>query len=357
MRRGAVVALGLGLGACKGPPEKPATSTKAEPALVPRRPSDGPLAQMPFLQLPDDPSRAEKIALGHLLFFDTQLSGHGDRSCYSCHQNENGTGGKDPLAIGTGDKVLARHSPTLWNVGYFVQSFYWDGRAATLEENTRGAWGGPNMGAGADALDAKAAELAALPAYKKRFVDAFGDKTQIKADQVAAAISEYMRTLVCTDTAYDRLAAGEKAALTDQQKKGFDVFAGKGRCATCHAPPYFTTAMGVAGGAYFNVGIGTRGVPEDQVDRGRATVTNDPRDWASFKPPSLRNVTKSAPYFHDGSVATLDQAVRLMAKGGIPNKNLNPASVDAHLTDTEIADVLAFLSALECPGTLVAPAP
>jgi cytochrome c peroxidase len=210
------------------------------------------------------------------------------------------------------------------------------------------------MGAGEATLDAKAAELAAVPGYKKLFVAAFGDKTQIKADQVAAAISEYLRTLVCTDTAYDRLAAGEKAALTDQQKRGLDVFAGKGGCVTCHSPPYFTTAMGVAGGAYFNVGIGTR-VPDDQVDIGRAKVTSDPRDWAAFKPPSLRNVTRSAPYFHDGSVPTLEAAVRLMASGGIANKNLNPALVDRQLSDAELADVIAFLASLECPGTLVAP--
>jgi cytochrome c peroxidase len=333
MKLGAVVALGLGLGACKGSPEKPAkTDDKAQPPIVVRRPSDGPLAQMPYLQLPDDPSRAQKVALGHALFFDKRLSGGGDRSCATCHQND------------------------LWNVGYFVESFFRDGRAATLEACTKDMWAGSTMGAGEASLDAKAAELAATSGYKKMFVDGFGDKTQIKADQVAGAVSEYMRTLVCTDTAYDRFAAGEKAALTDPQKRGFDVFAGKGGCVTCHSPPYFTTAMGVAGGAYFNVGIGTRGVADDAVDTGRMKVTSDPRDWASFKPPSLRNVTRTAPYFHDGSVATLEAAVRLMATGGIKNKNLNPALADRRLSDAELADVIAFLASLECSGSLVAPA-
>jgi cytochrome c peroxidase len=336
-RRVVAAALGVGLGlvACKGSRDAPAPRDKPEPELQPRRPSDGPLAQMPHLQLPDDPSRAAKIELGHRLFFDKRLSGDGDRACDGCHTN------------GT--------APALWNVGYYVESFYSDGRAATLEQATRSEWGGPAMGAAADTLDTRAAALAAMPAYKKLFIDAFGDKTQVKADQVAAAISEYVRTLICVETAYDRLAAGEKGALTEQQKKGFDVFAGKGGCVTCHAPPYFTTAMGVAGGAYFNVGIGTKGVAEAAVDTGRMKVTNDPAHWAAFKPPTLRNITKSAPYFHDGSVATLDAAVRLMASGGIANKNLNPALVDRQLTDAEIADVIAFLAALDCPGSLVAP--
>lgn len=350
---GVVVGIGVCLGACKGSRDEPKKQTP-EPTLAPRRPSDGPLAQMPPLQLPDDPSRAAKITLGRALFFDKRLSGNGDRTCYSCHQNEQGNGGKDPLAIGSGDKVLTRHSPVIWNVGYFVESLYWDGRAATLEETTKGEWGGASMGVGADNLDRKAAELAAIAGYKKLFVEAFGDQTTIKADQVAAAIGEYMRTLVCTDTAYDRFARGEKAALTEQQKRGLDVFAGTGGCVTCHTTPYFTTAMGVAGGAYFNVGIGT-GVPESKVDIGRMNVTKAEADWASFRPPSLRNVTRSAPYFHDGSVATLEDAVRLMAKGGIANKNRNAALVDRQLSEPEIDDLIAFLAALDCPGRLDAP--
>lgn len=112
--------------------------------------------------------------------------------------------------------------------------------------------------------------------------------------------------------------------------------------------------MGVEGGVYFNVGIGT-GAPEDQIDIGRMKVTNAQTDWAAFKPPSLRNVTRSAPYFHDGSVAHLDDAVKLMATGGIKNKNLNPILGDRGLTDAERADLVAFLGALACSGTLEEP--
>lgn len=339
IRRGASVSLclslGLGLSACKDSSKAPAK--EPAPELVAKRPSDGPLAQMPALLLPDDPARPAKVALGRALFVDKRLSGGGERACDACHQD--GQGGRR--------KELARRAPALWNVGYYVESLYWDGRAATLEDAVKAEWSGPAMGAGPEHLDAKAAELAALPEYKKLFVEAFGDKTEVKAAQVAAALGEYMRTLVCTETAYDRFARGEKAALTEPQQRGFDVFAGKGGCVTCHTTPYFTTAMGVAGGAYFNTGIGTS-VPESEVDVGRMKVTGAAGDWAAFRPPSLRNVTRSAPYFHDGSVASLDEAVRLMARGGIPNKNRNPALADRALSDAEVADVIAFLGALDC---------
>jgi cytochrome c peroxidase len=163
-----------------------------------------------------------------------------------------------------------------------------------------------------------------------------------------------MRTLICADTAYDRYAAGDKAALSDQQQKGLDVFESKGRCSTCHAPPFFSTAMALEGGAYFNAGIGTDG-PEDKVDVGRMKVSNKPDDWAAFKPPSLRNITKSPPYFHNGSVPKLEDAVKIMASGGIANKNKSPLLQDAQLTDAERADLIAFLGALECGGKLEEP--
>ena len=328
-------------------------SGSAQPTEQMPRASQGQLPQMPPLQLADDPKRKEKIALGHVLFFDKRLSGANDRSCYSCHMNEDGNGGHDPVAIGSGDKKLTRHSPVIWNVGYFNESFYWDGRAATLEDNVKGAWGGPNMNAGKDNLDKKAAELAKIDGYKKLFTDAFGT-ADVKGDQVAQAIAEYMRTLVCNNTAYDKYAGGDKSAMSEQQQRGLDVFVGKGACITCHAPPYFSTAMGVKGGIYFNAGVGTQ-VAEDQVDVGRMKVTNDPKDWAAFKPPSLRNVTKSPPYFHDGSVPKLDDAVKVMAAGGIKNKNLNQALADRQMTDAERADLVAFLGALDCPGKLEEP--
>ncbi|HTR50941.1 MAG TPA: cytochrome c peroxidase [Kofleriaceae bacterium] len=354
----ALVTVAALAGCTKKKEEAPAgggSAGSAAPAKPAQRPSQLPLAQLPALDLPADAKRAEKVALGHVLFFDQRLSANNDRSCYSCHQNEDGNGGHDPLAIGSGGKPLTRHAPVIWNVGYFKSSLYWDGRAASLEDNAKGAWGGGNMGVGKDNLDKKAAEIAAIPGYKKLF-EAAGFTGDIKADQVAQALSEYERTLICKDTRYDKFAAGDKTAMNDQEQRGLDVFLGKGKCFMCHAPPFFTQAMGVDNVAFFNVGIGTSGVADDKVDVGRMKISNNTADWGAFKPPSLRNITKSAPYFHDGSVAKLDDAVKLMASGGIANKNKTPLLSDAGLSDAERGDLLAFLATLDCPGKLEQPA-
>ncbi|MBA3459125.1 MAG: c-type cytochrome [Deltaproteobacteria bacterium] len=361
MKTRALVAMlaAVSLGACKSKEEAKPGPGSAAPKGPPRA-SQAPQPKLPAMIGDVDP---KKVELGHALFFDKRLSGANDRSCYSCHQNEDGNGGHDPIAIGSGDKPLTRHSPVIWNVGYWNNAFYWDGRAKTLEDNAKGAWGGGNMGgapAGAKpeettaALDKRAVELAAIAGYKPLFDTAFPGTKEWKAEHITGALAAYMRTLVCNDTAYDRYAAGDKAALGEQQQRGLDLFSGKGRCATCHAPPFFSTAMGLEGGAYFNTGVGTD-VAEDKVDVGRMKVTNKPEDWAAFKPPSLRNVTKSPPYFHDGSVAKLDDAVKIMANGGIANKNKSPLLQNAELTDAERADLVAFLGGLECGGKLVEP--
>ena len=368
----AIVLAAAAFGGCKNKDaDKKAASgsgTAATPVEPPKtRASQHPQPQLPALELPADPKRAEKVALGHALFFDKQLSGANDRSCYSCHQNEDGTGGHDPIAIGSGDKKLTRHAPTLWNVGFW-KLYYWDGRAPTLEANVQGAWGGGNMGGapGADtpekiteALDKRAADLVKIAGYKKLFEAAFPG-VEIKAAQVNSALAEYMRTLRCDDTAYDRYAGGDKTALDEAQQRGLDLFSGKGGCLVCHTPPFFSAGMGMAPTAdkqFYNVGIGTKDVPEDKVDVGRMKVSKEQVDWAAFKPPSLRNVRKSPPYFHDGSVAKLEDAVKLMASGGIANKNKHALVADKQLSDAELADLVAFLGAHDCVGKLEEPPP
>lgn len=328
------------------------SATAALPAK--QRGSQLPQIPLPPPTLPDDPKRAEKVELGHHLFFDKRLSGHGDLSCYSCHQNEDGNGGHDPVAIGSGGKKLSRHAPVIWNVAYAKTALYWDGRAKSLEDNAKGAWSGPNMDAGKDNIDKLAGELAARAEYKKLFEAAYPG-VAIKAEQVQNALAEYERTLICKDTAYDKFANGDKAALSEQQQNGLDVFLGKGLCTVCHTPPYFSQAMANDSPLFFDTGIGTDG-PADAVDVGRMKVTNQPTDWAAFKPPSLRNVARSAPYFHDGSVAKLADAVKFMASGGNPNRNKTPLLEDRKLTQAELDDLVAFLGALDCPGKLEPPA-
>lgn len=214
MKWSAALFVAAAIAGCKSKHESPAAQGSApapEPPNV--RPSQEPLPQLPALDLPADPKRTEKAELGHMLFFDKRLSANNDRACYSCHQNADGTGGHDPIAIGSGDKKQTRHAPVLWNTGYFKGAWYWDGRAKTLEDNAKAAWSGGNMGVGADNLDKKAAAIAAIPGYKKLF-EAAGF-TEIKADEIAQALAAYERTLLCTDTAYDRFAAGDKTALTE----------------------------------------------------------------------------------------------------------------------------------------------
>jgi len=329
----------------------PATAPSAAPLDADSQTYQYQLGDVPVP--PDNPQTKEKVELGHQLFFDKRLSVDGSRSCYSCHQNEDGNGGHDPVAIGVGDKKLTRHSPVIWNVGY-AKKLYWDGRSGTLEEQGKAVLGGPNMGLVKEKLDAKLKDLAKIAGYKKAFEAAFPGKG-VTADTIAMALSAYERTLVCNDTAYDRYAKGEKTALTPEQKRGLVTFTTKAACTTCHTPPFFSIAFMSPDGAYFNAGIGTQGKAEAEVDVGRMAVSKQATDWAAFKPPSLRNVSKSAPYFHDGSVPTLKEAAHFMASGGAKNKNLTPLLSDKQLSDTELDDVVAFLGSLDCGKKLEQP--
>ncbi len=349
------MALVASVAACKSKTAEEKVEPKAvEPAAVEKLEVPPAPAEFPALKIPtDNPQSPEKVALGHQLFFDERLSVDGSRSCYSCHQNEHGNGGETSLAVGAGEKQLTRHSPVIWNTAYF-EAFYWDGRAGSLEAQAKGAWGGGNMGVGKENLEKKAAELSKIKGYTKQFKKVF-PKEGMTPDTIAKAISAYERTLICDDTAYDKYAKGDESALSDEQKQGWALFMGKGQCVVCHAPPLFSSAMGVPGGLYYNVGIGTDGRPESEVDVGRAKISGNDADWAAFKVPSLRNVTKSAPYFHDGSVPTLAAAVKLMATGGIDNKNKSALVQDRKLTDSELRALVAFLGALDCGAKLEQP--
>lgn len=340
----------------RSPAPKPAAEKKEAPVKKAEAPQTvkQPPKSLGSLQVPkDNPVTPAKVQLGHKLFFDKRLSADGSRSCYSCHQNEDGTGGHEPLAIGAKEKQLTRHSPVIWNVAY-LPAFYWDGRASSLEQQARGAWAGGNMGVGEENLQKKADEIGVLPEYEKLFDAAFPGEGATPAT-IVKALASYERTLFCGDTAYDRFAAGDSSALTAEQKKGWELFTTKGNCHSCHTPPFFSDAYMAAGGAYHNAGVGIEGKKPDEVDPGRQAVSKGASDWAAFKTPTLRNVARSAPYFHNGSVATLEEAVRFMASGGYKNKNLDPKFTDKKLSDEEIKAIVAFLEALNCEGELEEP--
>jgi cytochrome c peroxidase len=345
------------------PEQKPASKAEAAPttAAAPARPAQPPLPPLPtppqslgpLKATAGNPTTAAKARLGQQLFFDKSLSVDGTRACYSCHLNEDGTGGHEPTAIGAKNTPLPRHSPVLWNVAY-LPKFYWDGRSDSLEAQAKAAWAGGNMGVGQDNLGAKADEIGDKPEYKAAFAAVFPG-IGATPDSIVQAISAYERTLFCGDTKLDRHLAGDATALDADQKAGLELFIGKAACHGCHTPPFFSDAYVMEDGSYHNVGVGIAGKDPAAVDVGRQKVTENPSEWAAFKTPSLRNVSRSAPYLHDGSIPKLRDTVKFMAGGGYKNPGLDPKMVDKHLSDGEIDQLVAFLGSLECTGSLEPP--
>jgi cytochrome c peroxidase len=290
----------------------------------------------------DNPLTPEKVALGRQLFFDKRLSGDGSRSCYSCHVCEKGLTDGIPLAVGAYDKTLPRHSPTLWNIGYHKE-YYWDGRSPSLEKQAMAAWKGGNMGA-----EGKEGEIVsrinALEGYRTQFQSVFG--VDATAENIMKALSAFERTIISGSTAWDRFRAGDESALSDAAKRGWEVFQ-QAKCNNCHDGVLFTDQQ------YHNVGIG---MDKPNPDPGRGKVTNKPEDSGAFKTPTLRDVARSAPYFHDGSVATLEEAVDLMLGGGIANQYLDRKNlVKQTITKEQREDLLAFLRSLNVDCTLKEP--
>ena len=305
----------------------PAALTTYEPMVIPA----------------DNPMSPEKVALGRQLFFDERLSIDGSKSCYSCHVCEHGLTDGLPKAIGPGNKTLKRSSPTLWNIGYHKE-LYWDGRSASLEKQAMAAWTGANMGA-KDKVNDIVATVNAVPGYKSQFQSVFGGAAT--ADNMMQAISAYERTIVCGDTAFDKFQQGDAAALSDEAKRGWEIFRGKADCGKCHAGALLTDLQ------YHNVGVG---MDAPEPDGGRKNFTKEDKDTGGFKTPSLRNVSRSAPYFHNGSKATLEEAVDFMLGGGQANKYLDTKNLQKKkLTAAERSDLLAFLKSLDCGGSLKEP--
>ena len=279
----------------------------------------------------DNPMTPEKVALGRQLFFDERLSFDGSRSCYSCHVCEKGLTDGLPKAIGAGNKQLPRSSPTLWNIGYHKE-FYWDGRSGSLEKQALAAWTGGNMGAKADEIVTK---LNALEGYRSQFQKVF--QSDATPDNVVKAIAAYERTIISGNTAWDRFKAGDNQALSQSAWRGWNIFQSI-KCNNCHDGVLFTDQQ------YHNVGIG---MDQKEPDPGRGKVTNRPEDTGAFKTPTLRDIAKSAPYFHDGSAQTLEEAVDIMLGGGKPNQYLDKKNLQPHkLLPEQREDLLNFLRSL-----------
>lgn len=319
------------------------TAEEPEPVAFPA------LARYDAMAIPaDNPMTPDKVELGRQLYYDTRLSGDGQRSCYSCHLAENGLTDGRPLAVGAFDRTLTRSSPTMWNIGYHT-AWYWDGRATSLEGQAKAAWSGGNMGAsgnnGAPSMDDVCAALNGIAGYQSQFQAVFGEGcTQ---DNVPKALAAFMRTIVSTDSAWIRFRDGDSSALSEAAQRGYAVFDQKAQCSRCHAGILLTDLQ------YHNIGIG---MDAAEPDLGRHRVTQNDADRGAFKTPTLLDISRSAPYFHNGSVATLEEAVDLMIRGGIDNPNLDRANLQpATLTAEERADLLQFLRELTATYTIAQP--
>lgn len=290
----------------------------------------------------DNPGTPEKVELGRMLFFDPVLSANNDIACATCHHPDYGFSDGLPNAIGAGGQgvaaervggvALMRSAPSLWNVVY-EKEFFWDGRAASLEEQIMTPLThADEMASDPDAL---IAELRAIPQYVTLFDAAFGGDA-VTIDNLSRALASFERTLVSNDSPFDRFATGQLDALSAAQRRGLAVFRSAAtRCFECHAAPTFATdtyrVIGVPGAEDAGHGDG------------------------AFKVPSLRNVALTAPYMHNGAFATLDEVIDFYADGG--GRAYGVSNVDQHvlgfdLNQQERSDLVAFLYALTDESSL-----
>lgn len=299
---------------------------------------------------PDNPQTPAKIALGKQLFFDPRLSVNGSLSCNSCHNVL--AGGEDGRrqTPGAHGKPNPRSVPTLWNVAYFT-AHYRDGRVDTLEQQVQDhllsetEMGNANP---AQILD----KLRRIPGYVSQFTQVFG-KEGLTYHTLAQAISAYERTLVTPNSRYDRYLRGKKQALSPQERRGLRAFVDTG-CAACH---FYVNLAGPVPGLAFQQGEGFYELFPNYVgseydskyrlldDPGRYRATGDETEKRFWRVPSLRNIAVTAPYFHNGAVNTLDEAVRVMAK----------TQLNKVLTEQQVQDIVAFLNSTtgEFPRTIM----
>ena len=297
--------------------------------LLPRRP---PLGVDRYLPVPaDNPLTAEKVSLGRTLFFDRRLSGDGTLSCASCHEPRRAFTDGRSVAQSIGGVRGRRNSPTLVNRAW-GGSFLLDGRARSLEDLAlRPILDPTELGATADTVLSLARST-----YRSRFRTAFDAEPALEL--IARALASYLRTIVDGNSAFDRFAAGNDSALTASARRGLTLFNGKAGCGQCHSGTNLTDEQ------FHNTGIAWR--PGGLTDEGRAGVTHAAADRGAFKTPTLREISRTAPYMHDGSLMSLPQVIDYYDTGGAKNPFLAPELRPLHLSPLEKADLVAFLNSL-----------
>jgi cytochrome c peroxidase len=276
-----------------------------------------PLGLDAYLRAPDDnPLTADKIALGRKLFNDTRLSRDRTLSCASCHDAKRAFTDGKIVSEGVGGRHGKRNAPTLVNRGYGSAQF-WDGRSASLEEQVLKPIQDPSE------LDMTLPEVAA--------------RAGLGELELAQALASYVRTIRSGNSRVDRYI-NRNEALSPEEQAGLRLFRGKGNCVVCHVGPNFSDEK------FHNTGIAWRG--GILADAGRFALTGRPEDRGAFKTPTLREVARTAPYMHDGSIATLEEVIEHYDRGGSPNPQLDGEIRPLHLTADEKRALLAFLRAL-----------
>jgi cytochrome c peroxidase len=304
-------------------------------------PKDGPkvpLGLTPIFWPKDNPYTPEKAELGWLLYFDNRLSVDNTVSCASCHAPQFAFTDGQKFSKGIRGQFGGRSAPTVINRAFSLDQF-WDGRAKTLEEQAKGPIANPiEMG---HTPETCLKCLLGIPGYRKRFKDVYGTEA-VTMDHVARAIATFERTVLSGNSAYDKFKAGDAKALNDDQKRGMEIFfSNNARCDSCHEGVNFTN------GKYANVGIG---MDKPVPDLGRFVVTKQEVDKGAFKTPTLREIARTAPYMHDGSLKTLEEVVEHYNKGGIKNQWLHQDVRPLNLTDPQKKDLVEFLKALNGEG-------
>ncbi len=285
------------------------------------------------LKIPkDNPITKEKVELGKMLYFDTRLSADETVSCATCHHPMTGFGDGQPVSTGIKGQKGGRSAPTVINSTYNDTQF-WDGRAASLEEQALGPIQNPiEMGF---TLEGVVKRLNGIEGYRKLFQSVF--KTDVTADGIGKAIATFERTVLSGGSRWDDYNYGDEKALSDSAKRGLELFNGKALCSSCHL------GFNMTDNGFHNIGVGMN---NENPDLGRYNVTKNEKDKGAFKTPTLRDVERTAPYMHDGSAKTLEDVVELYNKGGEANKWLDPKLKPLNLTKQDKADIVAFLKDL-----------
>jgi cytochrome c peroxidase len=267
-----------------------------------------------YLPVPEsNPLTREGVDLGKRLFFDTRLSRDKSLSCATCHDPEVAFTDRRAVAVGIGGKAGSRRVPRLINRAY-GRSFFWDGRAVTLEDQMLQPIENPKE------MDLPLSEVPG--------------RTGLSVETVQKALASYVRTILSGASRFDRFLLGDAAALTAQEQFGLQLFRGKAGCTACHVGPNLTDER------FHNTGIGWG------KDKGRAAVTGGDQDLGAFKTPGLREVARTPPYMHDGSLKTLEEVIDFYDKGGEKNPALDSDMAELKLTADEKTALSAFLRAL-----------